>query len=524
MMKYSQIQHSKNKRVDLDDIDDDVEMEEDCRNTAKRFLEDNNLEGSQEWYDEPVDVYIGNYQPRGHKTKYWSSHNSSSRRMTYCCGCPRRNCILILLVVVILMVGIYAAMIGLPMLFPRSSDGHSSSMEPGDQYFATNEMSDEEKLDYLKRVLGLEGKHVEITTVQENALSWLVIHDANLINEEDEDGLIERYAIAILFFSSSAYSGYDPNAKDTHEFHEFYESNDLLDTWLSNESVCDWQGINCGGSEKEGQSSFVDYIELPGIDLEGTIPTELALLTHLTNLWLSSNNLVGTIPSVVLTKLTDLTGIWLDINTLTGTLSPQVSSLSNLETLDIANNHLEGTIPLQELIPISPSLQLVSLWNNSFAGTIPGSELRELTELTSLWLGNNDLTGTIPPEISALSKLTWLTLPNNTLTGTLPVDMFLGLTKLTALDLFNNHLEGPIPISLGDLTLLESLDLCGNQLSGTIPEEMKFFLENLNHCCLGERRRRDGSVNGDPVVEDCTHVIGNNNNPNLQGIPSNCFA
>jgi Leucine-rich repeat (LRR) protein len=67
--------------------------------------------------------------------------------------------------------------------------------------------------------------------------------------------------------------------------------------------------------------------------------------------------------------------------------------------------------------------------------------------LTQLWLSNNQLNGTIPTELGALSKLTQLFLYNNQLNGSIPSS--LGLLDLSFLYLYGNQLSGKIPSSLG---------------------------------------------------------------------------
>ena len=63
---------------------------------------------------------------------------------------------------------------------------------------------------------------------------------------------------------------------------------------------------------------------------------------------------------------------------------------------------------------------------------------------TELFLNNNQLTGSIPPEIGNLTNLTSLYLYDNQLTGSIPSEIG-NLTKLTGLYLFYNQITGSIP-------------------------------------------------------------------------------
>jgi len=106
--------------------------------------------------------------------------------------------------------------------------------------------------------------------------------------------------------------------------------------------------------------------------------------------------------------------------------------------------------------------------NNQLTGSIP-PEIGNLTNLTFLDLGNNQLTGEIPSEMGNLTNLTFLDLGNNQLTGEIPSEIG-NLTSLIQLDLHQNELTGSIPPEIGNLSNLEKLYLFTNQLTGVIPE------------------------------------------------------
>ena len=115
----------------------------------------------------------------------------------------------------------------------------------------------------------------------------------------------------------------------------------------------------------------------------------------------------------------------------------------------------------------SPTCSYLYLGGNELSGTIPSS-LGNLTNLTELSLWGNDLTGSIP-DLGRLSNLLELKLQENQLTGTIPATLG-NLTALRELSLWGNQLTGPIPASLGSSANdLQELYLHKNQLSGTIP-------------------------------------------------------
>lgn len=85
-----------------------------------------------------------------------------------------------------------------------------------------------------------------------------------------------------------------------------------------------------------------------------------------------------------------------------------------------------------------------------------------------LGLGQNNLTGPIPPSLNNLTGLVSADLSHNHLTGQLPL-VLNGLTELNALLLGHNQLSGGLPGALGGLSALRSLDLSSNAFSGDVP-------------------------------------------------------
>ncbi len=99
-------------------------------------------------------------------------------------------------------------------------------------------------------------------------------------------------------------------------------------------------------------------------------------------------------------------------------------------------------------------------------------ECYSIANTTELHLGNNELTGPIPPEIGNLTNLTWLDLGNNGLIGSIPPEIG-NLTNLTHLNLRYNQLNGEIPESICDLNIewstSWSFNISNNQLCSSYP-------------------------------------------------------
>ncbi|PON52693.1 Tyrosine-protein kinase [Parasponia andersonii] len=142
------------------------------------------------------------------------------------------------------------------------------------------------------------------------------------------------------------------------------------------------------------------------------------------------------------------------------------SSFPNLEYFTLSMNSIFGTIPPE--ISFLSKLIYLDFSTNHFSGEIP-IELGHLLNLEFLLLANNKLNGSIPQEIGYIrSSLTKLALHNNKLNGSIPVS-FGNLTNLAYLSLNMNSLSGIIPIQMGNLSNLVELYMETNNLRGPIP-------------------------------------------------------
>ena len=113
-----------------------------------------------------------------------------------------------------------------------------------------------------------------------------------------------------------------------------------------------------------------------------------------------------------------------------------------------------------------------------------------LSELTALWLGHNQLSGPIPPELGSLYDLRELRLGFNRLSGAISPELG-NLYDLQWLGLNDNQLSGEIPAELGRFSRLKSLHLQNNQLRGAIPPELD-NLAGLEMLFLGGSNRYTG--------------------------------
>ncbi|OAY29672.1 probable LRR receptor-like serine/threonine-protein kinase At2g16250 isoform X1 [Manihot esculenta] len=157
-----------------------------------------------------------------------------------------------------------------------------------------------------------------------------------------------------------------------------------------------------------------------------------------------------------------------------GSQNPQFSvdalaNLTRLTTFNASRFFLPGSIPDwfgQSL----GSLQLLDLRFCAIRNAIPAT-MGNLTNITSLYLSGNNLTGEIPSSLGQLVLLSVLDLSQNSLTGFIP-ESFASLGNLTRLDISSNFLAGSIPSGIGMLSKLQYLNLSSNQLSSPIPAQL----------------------------------------------------
>ncbi|MFO7891109.1 MAG: choice-of-anchor D domain-containing protein, partial [bacterium] len=169
--------------------------------------------------------------------------------------------------------------------------------------------------------------------------------------------------------------------------------------------------------------------------------------------------------------------------------------------LQLNNNNLVGTLP-PEIKNLS-NLSKLDLQGNQLTGSLL-KELGDLSNLDTLYLNNNQLNDTLPAELGDLTNLKHMYINNNQLTGTIPSE-FGNLTKLIKLDLHNNKLSGSIPPELHNLSELNFLSLKNNQITGTIPAELG-NLSNLEYFAF------NGNQLTGPIPSSFTDLTALSNN------------
>jgi len=266
----------------------------------------------------------------------------------------------------------------------------------------------------------------------------------------------------------------------------------------------------------------VDHIDLQNNLLSGEMSSNVGSLQKLTNLYLSNNNLSGLIPAN-LYQCSLLENVHLDNNNLMGSIPGFLGLLNNLKQFVIFNNAIsgcyndnlsslcatldsgyssnqyisdgnsfdadweyfcdsdQGICPEDLSCTGQDSVALLALYNatngpswiNEWDLTEPisewyGVQLDENGCVFDLFLGENGMTGYIPPELGTLQSVQRVTLQYNSIDGTIPSEIG-NLSTLQELNLRNNNLSGELPESIGNLSSLLTLKLNRNNLTGNLP-------------------------------------------------------
>lgn len=244
----------------------------------------------------------------------------------------------------------------------------------------------------------------------------------------------------------------------------------VKDGWLQPQSECSWHGVSC-------LNGVVSKLELEQNRLTGFLVPEIALWKN--DLYVVSlgndydapsderNSFVMPLPSV-LSELSHITFLNLENVGLVSSIPEDFfSHLSHLQSLYLNNNDITGTLPRS--IKHLSSLEVLWLGGNNMDGSII-SEIGHLTSLVDLSLesnfredssGNRGFVAALPSEIGRLTNLEILSLADNALSGQLPLQMG-DLISLRQLQLRNNFFENQLPANLGKLEMLEELDISHN--------------------------------------------------------------
>jgi Leucine-rich repeat (LRR) protein len=260
---------------------------------------------------------------------------------------------------------------------------------------------------------------------------------------------------------------------------------------------------------------------------QGSLPVGISQLSKLRFLALDNLQLTG--PISLLQDLTQLQILYVAQNVLTGDFASSGRAWSKMVEMDLSDNSLDGTLPVDlfhiqypNLVVVDLSrnqfhsnildsskdcllgdgsvgnhstLEFLSLHHNSLDGSLPNDgSLARLPRLRHLDLSFNKFTGTLPSsDLGMLTQLRYLSTSGNHFSNQTLLDLDLrSLTNLVDWSMKSNKLTGTIPRWIGDLSSLQLLDLDANDLTGKIPTTIG-KLSNLYYLLLN-RNRLTGSL------------------------------
>jgi len=151
---------------------------------------------------------------------------------------------------------------------------------------------------------------------------------------------------------------------------------------------------------------------------------------------LSQNSFIGMFPSWLLKNNTRLEQLFLNENSFFGALQLQDHPNPDMTAIDISNNNMHGEIP-KNICLIFSNMWTLRMAKNGLTGCIP-SCLGNISSLGVLDLSNNQLSMV---ELEQFITLTFLKLSNNNLGGQLPASM-VNSSRLNYLYLSDNNFWG----------------------------------------------------------------------------------
>nr|KAJ0217078.1 hypothetical protein LSAT_V11C300107930 [Lactuca sativa] len=176
--------------------------------------------------------------------------------------------------------------------------------------------------------------------------------------------------------------------------------------------------------------SNIQHLDLRFSSIGFMFPSVLTNISSLSVLDLSGNRLNSSVPIMpnLTENLTNLKVLRLHNNNFTGGIPPSLCKASSLQILDLAHNNLMGPIPrcLGELNAMAEPIPLLTYTDTDIINLNENliqamkDSIQNMTQLFSLHLSRNELTGVIPQSMAALNFLSHLNLSHNNFSGRIP--------------------------------------------------------------------------------------------------------
>ncbi|XP_034215779.1 LRR receptor-like serine/threonine-protein kinase FEI 1 isoform X2 [Prunus dulcis] len=288
------------------------------------------------------------------------------------------------------------------------------------------------------------------------------------------------------------------------------DSKNMLSDWQpSDDSPCKWTGISC-----HPQDLRVSSINLPYMQLGGTISPSIGKLSRLQRLALHQNSLHGSIPNEI-TNCPELRALYLRANYLQGGIPSAIGNLSHLTILDLSSNLLKGAIPSS--IGRLAQLHSLNLSTNFFSGEIPDFGVLS-TFGNKSFIGNLDLCGQQVHKPCHTSLGFPAVLPHaESDEAAVPTKRSSHYIKDTKLITFHGDMPYPSCEIIEKLESLDEEDVVGSGGFGTV------YRMVMNDCGTFAVKRIDRSREGcDQVFERELEILGSIKHINLVNLRGYC--
>ncbi|XP_022140165.1 calmodulin-binding receptor kinase CaMRLK [Momordica charantia] len=227
----------------------------------------------------------------------------------------------------------------------------------------------------------------------------------------------------------------------------------------------------CNGADRQFVSRAFNSVS--GFNLSSIFASQLnSNHCNIQEITLPSKNLTGIVSWRFLRNLTNLRSIDLSRNSLEGSVPNWVWAIPSLVHVDLSGNRFGGSIgfkPNSSKI-LSSSIRVLNLSQNRFSNSV---RLSGFSQLKSLDLSRNNLRN-LPSGLEKLFNLNHLVVSRCNISGSLkPISV---LRSLEYLDVSGNSLTGNFPSDFPPLDGLKFLNVSINKVKGVIsPENYKRF-------------------------------------------------
>ncbi|KAH9324482.1 hypothetical protein KI387_004660, partial [Taxus chinensis] len=205
-------------------------------------------------------------------------------------------------------------------------------------------------------------------------------------------------------------------------------------------------------------------LKLAQNQFSGSLPSSIGKLVSLQAMSVSRNQLDGFIPSS-LNDLVDLRRMDLSCNRFSGAIPP-LGSMRSMHSLDAGYNRLEGELHAE--LPLL--LSQLTLRGNKLNGSLP-AKLNSLKKLSVLDLASNSLSGSVDSALFGHSSLQQINLSNNSFSALSVPNLAGTTTQMVSVDISFNRISGSLPANFASIKSLAALYLRHNLFQGPIPAE-----------------------------------------------------